>query len=351
MWGRSLQTDVSEAFRPQPPAAGDLVAWPESFGKRFVVFVDTEEEFDWARPLARENRSVSAVSALPGAQARFAAAGVPLALMVDHPIATDPRSIELIGPLLTQGTAVGTQLHPWVNPPFDEALTPGNSFAGNLPRALEAAKLTALTEAIATAFGTRPLAYRAGRYGLGPASFDLLAELGYRLDSSMRPGFDYAAEGGPDFSALGNHAFTVGGIVELPLTTVFTGAARSGGMKLYRAAARIPKGRAVLARSGLLQRIPLTPEGIPVREALEAIRVALGEGVRVLSFAFHSPSLAPGHTPYVRDDAELRAFWHWWDRVLTELDRLGATPAGLDEVLAAAGPVALVGPAGLEPAT
>lgn len=327
---------MTEVFRPQSSAAGDLVAWPESFGARFVVFVDTEEEFDWSQPLARENRSVSAVSALPAAQARFAASGVPLALMVDHPIATDPRAIDLIGPLLTGGTAVGTQLHPWVNPPFDEALTPANSFAGNLPRALEAAKLTALTEAITNAFGTRPTAYRAGRYGLGPASFDLLAAQGYRLDSSMRPGFDYAAEGGPDFSALGNHAFRVGEIVELPLTTVFTGAARTGGMYLYQAAGRIPKGRAVLARSGLLQRIPLTPEGIPLREALAAIRVAIGQGVRVLSFAFHSPSLEPGHTPYVRDGADLRAFWQWWDQVLAELDRLGARAAGLDDVIAAA---------------
>ncbi|WP_245662046.1 WalW protein [Sphingomonas pruni] len=330
---------MTDVFRPQPPAPGDLVAWPDSFGTRFVAFVDTEEEFDWSKPLARENRSVAAVAALPAAHARFAAAGVPLALMVDHPIATDPRAIDLIAPLLTGGTSVGTQLHPWVNPPFDEALTPANSFVGNLPRALEEAKLRALTDAITTAFGTRPTAYRAGRYGLGPASFDLLAAHGYRLDSSMRPGFDYASEGGPDFSALGNHAFRAGGIAELPLTTVFTGAARSAGMPLYRAAGAIPKGRAVLARSGLLQRIPLTPEGIPVREALEAIRVAIGEGVRVLSFAFHSPSLAAGHTPYVKDEADLAAFWYWWDKVLAELDRLGAKAAGLDDVIAAAGGV------------
>lgn len=339
MWGSFPQIDVNDAFRPHPPAAGELVAWPEPFGTRFTVFVDTEEEFDWAKPLARENRSVSAIAALPEAHARFAASGVPLALMVDHPVATDPRAIDLIGPLLTGGTTVGTQLHPWVNPPFDEALTPANSFAGNLPRALEAAKLDALTDAIAAAFGKRPIAYRAGRYGLGYNSFELLAERGYRLDSSMRPGFDYTGEGGPDFSALGNHAFRIGGLVELPLTTIFTGAARSGGMALYQAAGRVPKGRAVLARSRLLQRIPLTPEGIPVREALEAVRVAIGEGIRVLSFAFHSPSLIPGHTPYVRDEAELRAFWHWWDAILGELERLGAKAVGLDELVAAAGGV------------
>ncbi len=323
-------------FRPQPPAPDAVVVWPESFGTRFVVFVDTEEEFDWSRPLARDNRSVAAIAALPEAHARFAAAGVPLALMVDHPVATDRRAIDLIGPLLTGGTAVGTQLHPWVNPPFDEPLTPGNSFAGNLPRELEAAKLKTLTDAIEAAFGTRPTAYRAGRYGLGPASFDLLASLGYRLDSSMRPGFDYADEGGPDFTALGNNAFRIGSLVELPLTTIFTGAARAGGMRLYRAAGRVPKGRGLLARTGLLQRVPLTPEGITQAEAIGAIQTALADGVGVLSFAFHSPSLAPGHTPYVKDDAQLAAFWRWWDAVLAELDRLGIRAAGLGDVIGAA---------------
>ena len=173
----------------------DLIDWPVDFGTRFVVFVDVEEEFDWDRPLSRDNRSVEAIAALPGAHARFAAAGVPLALMVDHPVATDARAVDLVGPLLTGGSAVGAQLHPWVNPPFDEALTLRNSFAGNLPRNLEAAKLDALTDAIAAAFGVRPTAYRAGRYGIGRATFDLLAERGYRLDSSMRPGFDYVARG------------------------------------------------------------------------------------------------------------------------------------------------------------
>ncbi|QDZ07429.1 WalW protein [Sphingomonas panacisoli] len=324
-------------FRPRQPAPADLIAWPADFGTRFVVFVDVEEEFDWARPLSRDNRSVEAVAALPGAHARFAAAGVPLALMIDDPVATDARAIDLIAPLLTGGSVAGAQLHPWVTPPFDEELSPRNSFVGNLPRDQEAAKIDALTDAIAAAFGTRPTAYRAGRYGIGPATFELLAERGYRLDSSMRPGFDYAHEGGPDFSAFGNHAFRIGSLIELPSTTVFTGLARGVGKGLYRAAGRVPKGRGLLARTGLLQRIPLTPEGIPIAEALEAIRVAVGEGVRVLNFAFHSPSLTPGHTPYVRDDGDLATFWAWWDRVLAELDRLGVRPCGLAELIDAAG--------------
>ena len=153
----------------------------------------------------------------------------------------------------------------------------------------------------------------------------------------MRPGFDYSVEGGPDFSAIGNHAFRRGEIIALPSSTVFTGLAQAVGSGMYRAAGHLPKGRGLLARTGLLQRIPLTPEGIPIADALEAIRVAVGEGLGVLNFAFHSPSLAPGHTPYVRDDADLAAFWKWWDRVLAELDRLAVRPCGLADLIEAAG--------------
>jgi hypothetical protein len=323
-------------FRPPVPSVADLVAWPADFGTRFTVFVDAEEEFDWRRPLSRDDRSVETIGALPTAGARFAGWGVPLTLMVDHPVATDLRAIEAIGPMLTRGTTVGTQLHPWVNPPFDEAVTPPNSFVGNLPRDLEAAKLDVLTRAIVEAFGERPLAYRAGRYGIGPATFELLAERGYRLDSSIRSRFDYSGEGGPDFSAVGNHAWRAGGMIELPLTTVFTGVARGRGIGLYRAGGRVPRGRGVLARAHLLSRVPLTPEGVPIGEAIEAVRIAAGEGVRVLNFAFHSPSLVPGNTPFVRNEGDLAAFWAWWERMVAELDRLNIRPASLSELIAAA---------------
>jgi hypothetical protein len=65
--------------------------------------------------------------------------------------------------------------------------------------------------------------------------------------------------------------------------------------------------------------------------------VAAGEGLRVLNVAFHSPSVEPGHTPYVRDAADLAAFWRWWDAVLDLLDRLGIRNASLAELLDAAG--------------
>ncbi|MGH2322789.1 hypothetical protein, partial [Enterococcus faecalis] len=84
---------------------------------------------------------------------------------------------------------------------------------------------------------------------------------------------------------------------------------------VYRALGRLPKGRGLAARMRLLSRVALTPEDMPLPDALEAIAVAAGEGVRVLNFSFHSPSLVPGHTPYVRDAADLGAFYGWWEAV------------------------------------
>ncbi len=324
---------------PAPPPAS-IIDWPAEFGTRFVVMVDTEEEFDWAAPLSRTAHATSAIAGLAEGHARFADRGVPLAFMIDYPIVADPRAVDILHRLVEHpGTMIGAQLHPWVNPPFDEVVNQFNSFVGNLPESLEAAKLDALTQAIERAFGARPRAYRAGRYGIGPATLRLLAAYGYRLDSSMRARYDYSGDGGPDFQAIGNDAFRTGPdgmLIELPLTTVFTGALRAAGQTLYRRLSQLPKGRALFARTGMLARVALTPEEMPLADALEAVRVAIGEGVRVLNFSFHSPSLVPGHTPYVRDAAGLAAFHAWWDQVLALLDARGAKPIGLDALIDAA---------------
>jgi len=325
-------------YRVAPPEPRALVAWPEDFGTRFTVFVDTEEEFDWTRPLARENRSTQAMRALPELHRLFVDHGVPATYMIDHPIATCAMSVDILRELMRDGrSAIGSQLHPWVNPPFSEAVTPFNSFVGNLPRDLEAAKLSALTGAITAAFGRRPQMMRIGRYGMGPNTLGLLAAEGYRVDSSMRSGYRYVDEGGPDFTAIGNHGFRTGrgDLVELPLTTIYLGLARGGGAPLYRKLGQMPKARGVAARIGLMERVGLTPEDMPIARALEAIRIAAGEGVRLLMFSYHSPSAAPGHTPYVRDAAELRAFRSWWEQAFALLAKLGIGSASHDEILEA----------------
>lgn len=328
-----------DGYRVPAPDPRARVQWPDAFGTRFTIFVDTEEEFDWGAPLRSDADGTSHLAALPPVHARFASAGVPITYLVDYPVASSPLAIEVLCEAVQDGrSAIGTQLHPWVNPPLEEEVNGPNSFTGNLPVELQRAKLMTLTEQVTRAFGKRPRVYRAGRYGIGPDTPQLLAELGYRIDSSMRAGYDYSGEGGPDFTAVTNHAFHLApGLVELPFSTVFTGAMRRGGASLHRRLGRLPRGIGVAARLGLLSRVALTPEDMPLDEAKEAVRIALGEGLRLLNFAFHSPSVQPGHTPYVRTEADLAAFLHWWDEILALLDREGVRPASVDEIVQALG--------------
>ena len=312
----------------------DPIVWRPGFAPRYTLFVDVEEQFDWTAPFERTRHSTSAMAAFPEAHARFREQGVALTCLVDYPIVDDPAAVEILRTVVADGRSeIGAQLHPWVNPPFGEPLTPAMSFAGNLPEGLEAAKLRSLTNAIATAFGRRPRAYRAGRYGVGPDTVATLTALGYRLDSSVRPGYDYSAEGGPDFSSSDPRPCRVGALLSVPLSTLYVGALRGRGAALYRTLGRVPYARGVASRLGLLSRVALTPEDMPIGAALEAVTIAVGEGVELLNFAFHSPSLVPGNTPYVRDAADLRTFHDWWSAMLTRLDRLGVRNASLDDIL------------------
>lgn len=338
----------------RPPRAGCYIDLPADFGRRFAIFCDTEEEFDWGKPVSRDNRQTGHMRSLHLIHRRLRARGVKPVYLVDHPISTDPASIAILREWLERGECtIGTQLHPWVNPPFDEEVNVYNSFVGNLPRDLERAKLLCLTEAIESAFGVRPTVYRAGRYGVGPNSAELLREAGYRADVSVRALFDYGEEGGPDFGAVRPLPFRVGDghILEVPLSAAYVGRLRGRGRRLYPASGRLPLARGLLARAGLLNRVPLTPEGTPLAEALAAIDCLAADGVRLFSLSFHSPSVEPGHTPYVRSEAELSDFFAWWDGVLDRFDALGVTPATFEEILAAAdrGPEGEAGAAAAAP--
>jgi len=338
--GRALRQAEITAL----PGPADFVRFAPGFAPRFVVTVDTEEEFDWNSPFARAEHSLDSIPRLAKFQQFCEGFGVAPVYLIDYPVATDPRTVEAIGAAVAQGNAdIGVQLHPWVNPPLDEVVTARNSFAGNLPPELERAKFGKLGEAIERGFGATPRIYRAGRYGVGPATAAMLAEAGIAIDSSVRASFDYSAEGGPNFRDhplapwwVGGRAKTGRRLIELPLTTVYWGMLRRQGRWLHPALWRAPRLRGLLARLGLLERIPLTPEGVAAEEALKAIDVALDDGLPLLVFSFHSPSLLPGHTPYVRDEDDLDRLYAWWRACFDHLARRGVKPASVGEIIEAA---------------
>ena len=320
-----------------PPLPQDRITLDPGFGTRFMLFVDTEEEFDWNAPFSRTGHGVTALPGMARGQAYFAAAGVKPVYVTDYPVIDCDAASAMMAQWVSDGTAdIGAHLHPWVNPPHVEEVSAANSYVGFLPEAVERAKLEALCRRIEERFGQRPIAYRAGRYGVGPNSARLLSDAGFRLDSSVRSRFDYSHQHGPDFCGLPQTPYWAGPdrtLVELPLSTAFVGLLRGAGERLYRAAQSMGPLAGALSRARMLSRVPLTPEGISAPEAISAIDALIEEGVPVLNFSFHSPTLEPGHTPYVRDEADRTAFYGWWDAVLAHLAKRGVRAASLDQFL------------------
>ncbi len=321
------------------PDDGQQASFKADFGRRALLSVDTEEEFDWNAPFRREGHGVTHIPALARFQSFCESLNVSPVYLIDWPIANNEEAIELLGDAARRGTAeIGIQLHPWVNPPFEEEVTEANSYAGNLPPALEEAKFRALYEQIQKAFGRPPVVYRAGRYGLGPNTASLLSELGLRFDTSVRARFDYRDQEGPDYShhpVVPYRHGADGSVLELPLTTMYCGPLRGLATGSARFRKYLPTVFGALSRLGLLERVALTPEGITIAEAKRAIDVALEQGLELLVLSFHSPTLAPGKTPYASTEKEVEAVYEWFAEIYAYLAQSGVLPATIADVDAA----------------
>ncbi len=323
-----------------PASSTDIVAFPTSARPRLVVIVDAEEEFDWSAPFSRANSSVKTIASQFRTQRIFEKFGVCPTYAVDYPVASQEDGFVPLRELMQSGACqIGSQLHPWVTPPHEEVVCERNSFAGNLPADLERRKLEQLTDMIEQNFGSRPKLYRAGRYGAGGATASILKDLGYEVDCSVLPGQPAGAQG-PDYTGGTARPYWLDrdrSVFEIPVTTATLSLAGRFGDTLYGTLAS-PLGRsfripAVLARLGVMERIRLTPEGTTLEEAKRLTHRMLKAGHRVFAVSYHTPSLTPGNTQYVRDEKELQKFLGWiegyLDFFLGELRGEASTPLAI----------------------
>jgi hypothetical protein len=293
------------------PAPLDSSARPHLF-----MVVDTEEEFDWSKPFARENVAVTAIAETPRLQEIVEPFGLKPTYVIDFPVASTVSSANLLGGFAASDRCeIGAHLHPWVNPPYTETLGPRNSYACNLGIDLERQKIASLKQAIAGGLGVDARAYKAGRYGFGPTTAQVLEALDFDVDLSVNPHMDFRSDGGPSFEGFEPVPSTFGvgrRLLELPCTTSFIGAARRFGAPLHRLASERwlepVKAVGILSRSGLLNKVMLSPEGSTYQEMRALTDTLLGDGLRTFALTFHSPSLKPGCTRYVRSEGERDAF-------------------------------------------
>ena len=314
-WKRKIATTLRSAWHattPPPEAPGETVldgvlyrpapVDPDRPATLYVV-VDCEAEFDWDKPFDRNLSAVTALKSVERGQAIFDQYGLRPVYVTDYAVVSQPEGYLPLLAIHDRGAcSLGIHLHPWINPPFTEELSVYNSYAGNLPIELEREKLQTLILAFTNAFGFPPRFFKAGRYGVGPHTLALLAEAGIRVDFSVIPGRDLSSTGGPDFREFDSAARLAvdGQVLCLPMTRE-----RTGPLARFRSVGRVVNGLGkavplggVLSRLRLMESVTLTPEGETTEQQIALIRAMLSRGQRQFVLHYHSPSLAPGFTPY-----------------------------------------------------
>jgi len=289
-----------------------------------TVVVDTEEDFDWAAPFSRDNRRTNSATEQARAHEIFDPLGVKPAYLMDQAIVDCDKSRDFFMQLHKQGCCdIGAHLHGWLTPPYDEEVNDVNSFQCNLPYELEYQKIKNLRNSINDRFGFQPKVFKAGRYGIGSSTYEILNELGFRVDCSVVPFTNYRNIGGSNFYGLPDKPFWAddnSNLLSVPLTRGFTGVASALGPALKSVFdsdfSRKMKVPAVLARSNMVNRITLTPEGMMVDDQKTLIKSLYHSGHSYFSLAYHSSSLGVGNTSYVKTRDDLTAFLNNLNEIL-----------------------------------
>jgi len=285
---------------------------------QLCVIVDTEEEFDWNK-FSSNALSVTNIGHQEVLQYIYDDFGIIPTYAVDYAVASQENGYRPLREfLMDKKCEIGSHLHPWINPPITEEICAKNSYPCNLESNLEFSKIKELTDVITDKFEVRPILYKAGRYGVGRNTISSLEALGYLIDCSVLPGTDLRPQQGPNFSDFSGDPYWIAStsLMEIPVTTGFPGVLGSRKATVYPwlhsrwgERARLPS---IFARTRLLDRIRLTPEGISLREAKRLTRhLTADRHFQLLTLTYHSSSLGVGNTPYVRDQTDLSKFIAW----------------------------------------
>ncbi len=310
------------------------------------MVVDAEEDFDWATPIQSTDHTVDCMRRISELHEVVGGHGIRPTYVLTYPVLQDSRVVSLLRRHYARGHCdLGIQLHPWVTPPYEERAGPRASYLSNLTPETEEHKLQCLMAAFHACFGFHPVIFRAGRYGLSPATTRLLERYGFCIDTSIAPRTDFRREGGPDYAFYDCDPFWFGEqrrLLEVPLCRSVVGWSGQWAAKLYGwATSASPAwryGPAAMSRLHLAERITLSPEGNDVAAMKRLLHHRRQAGQTVFTLSFHSSSLAPGRNPYVNTKADLHYFYDRLSAVIEAMrDGFGFGFVALGEIPALLG--------------
>lgn len=305
-------------------------------GPVVILLVDTEGDH-WL-PVPRDT-SVENIHNLPRFQERCDRLGVPVTYLATYGVVSTPWAADILRELQASGhSEIGGHLHPWDTPPMQPVFDSRHTMTKNLPEAVQRAKVAILTQRIEEEVGTKPVSFRAGRYGLGRETVKILIDLGYRFDCSVTPWMSWSdTDDGPDFTGAPLSPYRLdgttdprepaigGGLLEIPISSGYSRwpfdkahaahhALRDGWLRPFRTAG-------LAARLGILTRLSLNPEFNSSRGMIRLARILVAHGVPHLSVSLHSPSLQAGLTPYSQSSADVERLYRTLDQFCAALHK------------------------------
>ena len=316
-----------------------------------LVGIDTEGDNQWDAE-ARRNQRFENIYALSRLHELFERHGARPTYVITHPVASDPRSAEVLRGLLARGNCeIGAHHHAWETPPCTAADIARHPYASTLPREQFDAQLVALTGAISAATGRAPVSYRSGRFGFSADHVAALERCGYLVDSSVAPLFYESHKGGPEFVEaplrpyfLAYDSATEAGssaVLELPISAALN---RRLPKAMQYAYARAPKPyttKRILRALRLLRMRWLRPSYSSLDDMMALARDLARWNEPVLNLLLHSSEGIVGGSPYNRTQGELDAFCVRLERFLAFATReLHAVPVTFAEFRAAYAPAA-----------
>jgi hypothetical protein len=214
---------------------------------------------------------------------------------------------------------------------------------------IERQKLTNLTRLFERVIGSAPTSFRAGRFGISAHTLSCLAELGYRVDSSVTPFWKHEFGqhvndhwGAPVQPYFPNPAapWLRGGspVLQVPVTIVNAFYMRFPGWVQRRLSASGGLHRRILRRVGVT--IPramwLRPQRSTPAELVEIADLVIrraGSRPAVLNMMYHNVEVVPGLSPYAASEEDVQSILNS-QRILFEHlhQNYELIPVGLSEV-------------------
>lgn len=240
----------------------------------------------------------------------FASTGAKGTYLVSGEVMDDPASVEV---LAVAKADLGSHLHGETVPPDAHVPDVTNAFQRDYPEPIERAKLTNLTAQFTRVFGRAPTTFRAGRFGVGPASLRILHDLGYRVESSVTPHMDWAQAGAKGLAFLEAPSQPyhprwddAGKVGDCPLWEVPITIRKSWKNSLPVIGNRIDPRWLRPTRASGAELVALAKDEIAHAAATASATSTSPRAPCVLTCMFHNVEIVEGKSPYAKTEAEAR---------------------------------------------